>query len=579
MAIAAATLFEIAATGSDSVAGSDTNAGGFNPTNANFPTDLTATGGTGTAPVVSSATYSFQAGDVGHYVFMQSGASWTLPTVSFLGGSVTPVGIFAKISSVSLGAATLDAAIGHIVCYGTGGPFALSTTAGIATTATPSTGKFGVDYSQGGGSVCQVTDGVTAGTTTITSVSNKFHKAMVGNLCYITGGTGSVVAAVYEIVSDTGVGTIVVDRSTGLTAGTGVTVNVGGCLASPGQAGTNHVAGNHIFCRSATYAIAANTVNGSGNCISLLTTGAVTNETGLFGYNTFRTDAPKGSGRPTFKLNAAVSAATIVTLTADTQAWYLILDGNSQTTSRGLTSVANGRVFFVTGKNCTNSAFNTCMAHCCDATACTTQPAFISLASSYGCVAWSNFIAGFSNASAALINCISVNNTNVSSDGFVNSSGSNAQYINCVAYGNGRDGFHIGTGVTTENTLFNCIATVNTGVGFNPTAAADTILMANCYAWSNGTNFSANFTNDSLVNCQVLTGDPFNNASGGDFSLNNTAGAGAVCRAGGLIGAFPGISTTTYVDAGAAQHPDTPTISVLTSNVSVLDGPTRVIGS
>jgi hypothetical protein len=51
-----------------------------------------------------------------------------------------------------------------------------------------------------------------------------------------------------------------------------------------------------------------------------------------------------------------------------------------------------------------------------------------------------------------------------------------------------------------------------------------------------------------------LTADPFTNAAGGDFSLNNTAGGGALLRATGYPGVFPGGTTTGYLDIGAAQH-------------------------
>lgn len=54
-----------------------------------------------------------------------------------------------------------------------------------------------------------------------------------------------------------------------------------------------------------------------------------------------------------------------------------------------------------------------------------------------------------------------------------------------------------------------------------------------------------------------LTGDPFTNSAAGDFSLNNTAGAGADVRAAGFPAVFPGGTTTSYPDGGAAQHQDT----------------------
>lgn len=587
MAIAAATIFEVASTGSDNNAGSDTNAGGFNPTNANFPTDLTTTANTGNtaSPVVSSATYSFQAGDVNHWVFVQGSGSWTLPNVVVSGITITPTGLWAKISSVAAGAATLDAAIGHVVCYATGGAFAVSSVVGISTQGTPTAGKFGVDYSQGGTTPCQITDAVTTGaSTTITSASNKFHKAMVGNLCYITGGTGAITAAVYEIVSDTGVGTIVVDRSAGLSTGTGATLNVGGCLASPGMSGSWHVAGNHIFIKNATYTTTTASSNVSGGVVTLTVTAAAANATNVFGYNSFRTDGPKTTSRPTFK--AGVASSTLFTVPSATRINYLILDGNSQTTTKAISFTGvSGGAFYVSAKGCTAGAFvgtNVGNTFFCDATTTSTTAAFSGLEQMDFCVAWSNTITGFSlgTSSTRANYCLSVNNSGASSDGFTFTAAQAVQaFTNCTTYNNGRDGFRLLSQTLSTPVCINCLSVSNAGKGFgNNNTTSDNQLYVACFAYNNGTDFESTITQDSKFGCQVLTGTPFTNAAGNDFSLNNTAGAGAVVRAASFIGAFPGISTTTYLDGGAVQHQDTPVTAVQVSNVSVLDGPTRVMG-
>ena len=51
----------------------------------------------------------------------------------------------------------------------------------------------------------------------------------------------------------------------------------------------------------------------------------------------------------------------------------------------------------------------------------------------------------------------------------------------------------------------------------------------------------------------TLTGSPYNNAAGGDFSLNSTAGAGAACKGAGIPSSFGGQSTSSYPSVGAAQ--------------------------
>lgn len=51
------------------------------------------------------------------------------------------------------------------------------------------------------------------------------------------------------------------------------------------------------------------------------------------------------------------------------------------------------------------------------------------------------------------------------------------------------------------------------------------------------------------INAITLTADPFTNAASEDFTLNNTAGGGALCRAASLL--FGG-----FADVGAVQHED-----------------------
>src|SRR5579863_5594377 len=88
------------------------------------------------------------------------------------------------------------------------------------------TGSSGTDWSQFNAAQYALTNGVTNGTTTVATTSASAD--MVGNIAYIAGGTGSITAAWYQIVSQTTGVSIVVDRSTGLTAGSGVTINIGG---------------------------------------------------------------------------------------------------------------------------------------------------------------------------------------------------------------------------------------------------------------------------------------------------------------------------------------------------------------
>jgi hypothetical protein len=84
------------------------------------------------------------------------------------------------------------------------------------------------------------TDVVTTNSsTTITSATAYWSANIVGNLIYLQGGTGTVVAQWRQIMSVSTSGgntTCVVDATPGAaTGGTGVTGNIGGSLATPGQ--------------------------------------------------------------------------------------------------------------------------------------------------------------------------------------------------------------------------------------------------------------------------------------------------------------------------------------------------------
>lgn len=148
-------------------------------------------------------------------------------------------------------------------------------------------------------------------------------------------------------------------------------------------------------------------------------------------------------------------------------------------------------------------------------------------------------------------------------------------YAGCISAVNGGDGFNVSGGEdTTGNlrsfTMRNCTSYGNTGDGAEfPALGFAFSVFNNIFAgnggygvkFSNGSasasylrgwllqmrnnafynNTSGKYTPSALdtelvsVGEVVLTGDPFTNAASGDFTLNNTAGAGAACRS----AAFP----------------------------------------
>lgn len=258
--------------------GATASGGGFNPSNANMLTDATATSATGNAAVISSASYSFVAGDVGAWVYVKAGTNW-LPG-------------WYKISSVAANAATVDSTLGHGVTL-TNGLFAVTTVAGVASTASPTGGTFGVDYSQQNAAKLSLTDLTsTGGSSNLTSVTGGFTPVMAGNILHITTtGTGAhFVIGFYEIVSVTNTNSVVTDRTTNdATAGVAGTGATGGGLAAPidiGSSTIGAVAGNYIF------------VNGSfsrgGTSDTMACAGSTTAPVKVIGYGTYRGDAYLG---------------------------------------------------------------------------------------------------------------------------------------------------------------------------------------------------------------------------------------------------------------------------------------------
>jgi hypothetical protein len=292
-ALSGNTIYEINA----SATASNVNGGGFNPANANMLTDLATTDGTSATPTVTSATYTFVAGDVGNWVYVKSGTNWNPG--------------WYKISSVATGAATLNAAVGAAVVkdatVGWPNPkFKANTVQGIATQDTPGgNGTFTIDYSQATAATVTKSDGTTSASTTYTSATAGFTPVMVGNFLHQTAGTGAT-AGWYEIVSYTNSTTIVLDRASGTTSNG--TFYIGGAMSlnstldnaffatAVGSSGTE---ATRFFIKAGSYALGQNVTSTGVNGTNRFN---ITVE----GYNTIRGDNPTGSSRPTISSTTQV---------------------------------------------------------------------------------------------------------------------------------------------------------------------------------------------------------------------------------------------------------------------------------
>lgn len=527
--------------------GSDTNGGAFNPANVNFATDLAATNANTSAPVVSSASYTFVSDDIGARVFIKSGTNW-------IPGWYT-------IASVAGGAATLTASAGTATLY-TANPHlgSLNTAVGCASVASPTGGTFGVDYSNQDAARIAFTDMVIDGTTNtiFSSAANPVGKNFVGNHIRVVSGTGFTVQTV-EVVSTSGTNATC-DKSLGTLSSTGGNGNLGGAVASPGMGGLLQISGTtRIFIRTGTYTL--------GSASSNVSTGRLDKLGGLVeGFATIPYDygtAPV--------ISSGAQSNTFIVGSGSNNTWIrnLEIDGNSGTTITGLslTGVTDGQVRDVIVRNCTVrglSANFRWKIHDVIITGCSGTAAFYIEGSGpahlLSCEAYSNSCPGFRFLGPHTVeHCLSYANSGASTDGFLIEG---IVYMDgCVAFNNGRHGFNLN--VNEGVTIKNSIAEGHTATGaYGFRAASDGSSYHYLWHCAGYNNQAGNIDTVKLPGPLIVgfinntTGSFFVDAGAADFALNATANQGALARATGFPGTLPRGLTSGYADIGAVQHQD-----------------------
>ena len=354
----------------------------------------------------------------------------------------------------------------------------------------------GTDWSQQDAAQYSVTDGVTAGTTTITSATANFGTDVVGNVMYVQGGTGSVTAGWYQIISRTNATTIVVDRSTGLTAGTGVTLKIGGAFATPGRLSNLLVSGNRAWVKSGTYTITTSTVGPSGPFYqSTSVAGSVE------GYNSTRGD--RSTTQP--ELNAGLITAVTLWRSACTNSAFnfvnLCANGNAKASVTGFAhDGAQTSDLLCKAINCV-SGFNNSNAVSCVADTCSGYGFISGIALDCYAVSCGH---GFRNMRC--FNCIAKSCTTW---GFLQDSQPEGHWC-CIA-DTCPDGFY-----QPNLNATGCIA-INCTRGFNNNGGSSGQLL-DCSGWNNTNNTSGTFL--SNVNFQSLAATPF--VSSSDYTINTT---------------------------------------------------------
>jgi hypothetical protein len=543
MALSFGVIFDVRTTGSDTA-----NGGAFDPTvTAGMFTDGAATVATSNAPVFTSASYAFVAGDVGAWVFIASGTNWTAG--------------WYQIASVSAGAATLTATINTAAMLRQSTPAFLNTVAGCATVASPTGATWTIDYSQQDTARFSYTDLASAGAgLTVSSAATPFGRQMVGNMLVIASGTNftagnyiiASVAAVTFIATVTGAANI----TTG--AGASGVGGQGGAMATPGKAGSKRVAGNKTFIKSGTYTNTSATLNVAGGGHSITTAGTVTNINAIIGWSSERTLWNMTTSRPLISFGSVTTATAISTTATFTISRNLVIDGNAQTGSTCYNCSGNYQLAeYIEARNWRLRGFNLDMGAASVgyrllSTGGQGTDSFQVGGSSNGgllmyCESYANATHGFNLASATAYRCAAYNNTGAGSVGFFTSFGYTA--IECVAYNNQGGGFNP-TGVALH---IGCIAESNGGLGWLGSAVRFLSTLINCGGYNNtGGNFTAaNYP--SVINfISNTTGTFFVDAANGNFNLNNTANQGALARGANYV-LFPRGITESFDDLGAAQ--------------------------
>ena len=406
----------------------------------------------------------------------------------------------------------------------------------------------GTDYSlvagkRTSGSDISTTDAVANGTTTLTSATGNFSTALVGNIIYLAGGSGSLAAVRRQVATRASTTSITLDAS--VAAGTGITMNIGGALASPALPFAAITAGNTVNIKNdAGYTITSASTNVANGCISIATRCKVE------GYLTTPGD---GGTAPTLTASGISGATLLAVGTTDVVVRNLVLDCATLGTMKGYTNASRGQVTTVTVKNSTNGAFTggagtiftRCRSTVHSSVAGFTTGIFIC------CVADAGTSTGFSTGSECR-QCLAYNNSGASSDGFI-ATVTTTLFDGCVSYNNGQHGFNLST--FQGATVINSIAEGN-AAGTGITGSGNAQMALNNGVYNNLATVS--LTGGLSISEGLVTGTAsfFVSASGGNFALNSSSGGGAGLRSQGVIGTTPDGLSLSYTDIGAIQsHP------------------------
>lgn len=366
------------------------------------------------------------------------------------------------------------------------------------------TGASGTDYSQQAAAQKSAAD-LTMHATTDT----KCHPgalgvaaADVGNIIYISAGTDWT-PGWYEIKSQDGTDWTL-DRSPSAAGNANLaTFKMGGGIATFATLASVSVGGNVANIRYGTYTAGAS-VDFSTKTVRII------------GHKS-------GTNRPVLK--ATANDITLLlgrSTTASVRA--MEFDGDTYTgvtgCDYGYGNDRRGLAYDCVARNCAvGFASKTACYYCCAAYDCETG---FGLTRANFCYAESCTTAGFIGTS---VFCIA----NACAIGFKHSIGGTFS-TNCIAYGSTGNGFKATASSRGDGFVY-CIAVNSGGYGF---ASMDISQAVYCAGYNNTSGHIDKISDARNIGFITLSADPFVDAAGGDFNLNDTEGGGALLRAIGL---------------------------------------------
>ena len=420
-------------------------------------------------------------------------------------------------------------------------------------------GAGGTDYSQQNaknsvGNNISTTDAVAVGTTTLTSATASFTAAIVGNVIYLAG--SGATTGWYRVVTYTNGTTVVLDRSPG--SGTGWTMNIGGALATISAAVAAAVAENTVYVKaSGTYTVTTS-----------LTLPNVQNNNSFFviGYTTARGDG----GHVTW---TTATNNTPLILSGGTTCFGYVFENFNFTTSAGTKAACfdgslNGAMAGLRIVNCVMTGFTNGVKGTFssgvnwDIIGLFMESCVVTGCSSYG--------VGCSGVSL-LVDCYIYSNTGIGvtmTETTSSGNGGPLTLVRCIVYDNGSHGISTQSGTTTIEgglwvQLINCAVVANTGDGihigsstdYNPLVVMNTIIESQGGYGINsagGTGLYVFYANAYRANSSgdlngpiaysptdiMLSAEPFTTV-GSNWTLNSTAGGGALCSGAGYPSSIP----------------------------------------